>query len=264
MEDDWIPPTEGELKVIEARRERNEKISSVMGGYLLRGYKMLGETCDVCFMVLLESRQGVKFCVACQEVDVHETAKDDPIMNEQAARRLCQEHSTPTAEFHSETTPQADTAQSSVSVQPEASTQQTGGASTNDSLGRQISNRPTDHDTALPVRFRRTCASSGTSVTGASEEGGHVATPGDMARLTGIPSPTSSSATCSRDHGQSTLSRLSGTADSLTAKILWATKELETEMRDLTRCRLLAQVIRDCSEALATVNKVQWPGGGDC
>ncbi|OQR67736.1 hypothetical protein BIW11_13342 [Tropilaelaps mercedesae] len=43
MEDDWIPPTEGELKVIEARRERNEKISSVMGGYLLRGYKMLDQ-----------------------------------------------------------------------------------------------------------------------------------------------------------------------------------------------------------------------------
>lgn len=43
MCDDWRPPTEAELKVIEARRERNDKISSIIGGYLLRGYKMLGK-----------------------------------------------------------------------------------------------------------------------------------------------------------------------------------------------------------------------------
>lgn len=45
---DWQPPSESELKVIEARRERNNKISSIMGQYLLKGYKMLAVTCQVC------------------------------------------------------------------------------------------------------------------------------------------------------------------------------------------------------------------------
>ncbi|MPC22859.1 Sjoegren syndrome/scleroderma autoantigen 1 [Portunus trituberculatus] len=50
VEDDfsWQPPSESELKVIEARRERNNKISSIMGQYLLKGYKMLAVTCAVC------------------------------------------------------------------------------------------------------------------------------------------------------------------------------------------------------------------------
>lgn len=36
------------MKVIQARRERQDKISKLMGDYLLKGYKMLGECCDVC------------------------------------------------------------------------------------------------------------------------------------------------------------------------------------------------------------------------
>ncbi|XP_063593307.1 uncharacterized protein LOC134770357 isoform X4 [Penaeus indicus] len=32
----WSPPSEAELKVIEARRERNNKISSLIGQYLLK------------------------------------------------------------------------------------------------------------------------------------------------------------------------------------------------------------------------------------
>ena len=50
MEDDmeWIPPTEAEMKVIQAKRERADKISNLMGSYLLKGYKMLNETCPKC------------------------------------------------------------------------------------------------------------------------------------------------------------------------------------------------------------------------
>lgn len=44
----WTPPTEAEQKVIEARRERNNKISSLMGQYLLKGYKMLAISCPHC------------------------------------------------------------------------------------------------------------------------------------------------------------------------------------------------------------------------
>lgn len=45
---EWEPPTEAEMKVIQARRERQDKISKLMGDYLLKGYKMLGECCDAC------------------------------------------------------------------------------------------------------------------------------------------------------------------------------------------------------------------------
>lgn len=47
-DESWTPPTEAEQKVIEARRERNNKISSLMGQYLLKGYKMLAITCQLC------------------------------------------------------------------------------------------------------------------------------------------------------------------------------------------------------------------------
>lgn len=46
--EEWHPPSEAELKVIEARREHQDKISKLMGHYLLKGYKMLGSTCPVC------------------------------------------------------------------------------------------------------------------------------------------------------------------------------------------------------------------------
>lgn len=44
----WEPPTEAETKVLQARRERQDRISRLMGDYLLRGYRMLGDTCTDC------------------------------------------------------------------------------------------------------------------------------------------------------------------------------------------------------------------------
>ena len=90
-EDEWRPPTEAEMKVIQAKRERSDKISKVMGDYLLKGYKMLATSCPLCLTVQLQDKQGAKFCVACQEVDCHETSKDDPAINQQAASRIIQE-----------------------------------------------------------------------------------------------------------------------------------------------------------------------------
>ena len=37
-----------------ARMERIDKISSLIGNYLLRGYKMLADECGTCGTVLLE------------------------------------------------------------------------------------------------------------------------------------------------------------------------------------------------------------------
>ena len=79
------------MKVIQAKRERSDKISKVMGDYLLKGYKMLATSCPLCLTVELQDKQGAKFCVACQEVDCHETSKDDPALNQQAASRIIQE-----------------------------------------------------------------------------------------------------------------------------------------------------------------------------
>lgn len=45
---EWEPPSEAELKVFQARRERQDKISKLMGDYLLKGYKMLSNCCDTC------------------------------------------------------------------------------------------------------------------------------------------------------------------------------------------------------------------------
>lgn len=92
MEDyHWKPPTEAELKVLEARRERMDKISNIMGDYLLKGYKMLSDICDVCSTILLEDRQRNKYCIACSEVDTMENVKDNPVLSDVAAQRLVEE-----------------------------------------------------------------------------------------------------------------------------------------------------------------------------
>jgi len=84
-DEEWTPPTEAELKVLAARRERSDKISKLMGDYMLKGYRMLATLCPLCECVELQDRQGAKYCVACQEVDCHETSKDNPALSQQAA-----------------------------------------------------------------------------------------------------------------------------------------------------------------------------------
>ena len=44
------------MKVIQAKRERSDKISKLMGDYLLKGYKMLATSCQVCFTVELQAK----------------------------------------------------------------------------------------------------------------------------------------------------------------------------------------------------------------
>ncbi|KAG7484960.1 hypothetical protein MATL_G00055700 [Megalops atlanticus] len=81
---EWEPPSEAEMKVIQARRERQDKISKLMGDYLLKGYKMLGECCEQCGTILLQDKQKKNYCVACQELD-SDIDKDNPALNPQAA-----------------------------------------------------------------------------------------------------------------------------------------------------------------------------------
>ncbi|KAG7269651.1 hypothetical protein CRUP_036061 [Coryphaenoides rupestris] len=72
------------MKVIEARRERQDKISKIMGDYLLKGYKMLGDCCETCGTILLQDKQQKNYCVSCQELD-SDVDKDNPALNAQAA-----------------------------------------------------------------------------------------------------------------------------------------------------------------------------------
>ncbi|XP_029304174.1 protein ZNRD2 isoform X2 [Cottoperca gobio] len=72
------------MKVIQARRERQDKISKLMGDYLLKGYRMLGDCCGVCGTILLQDKQQKIYCVSCQELD-SDVDKDNPALNAQAA-----------------------------------------------------------------------------------------------------------------------------------------------------------------------------------
>ncbi|XP_071080318.1 protein ZNRD2-like [Haliotis cracherodii] len=80
---EWKPPSEAEMKIIRARRERDNKISQRMGDYLLKGYKMLGTVCT-CGTILLQDKQGSNYCIACSELD-SDADKDNPVRNQAAA-----------------------------------------------------------------------------------------------------------------------------------------------------------------------------------
>ena len=43
-----------EKHALELRRERSNKVSRLMGEYLLKGYKMLGTTCNKCGVSMLK------------------------------------------------------------------------------------------------------------------------------------------------------------------------------------------------------------------
>ncbi|XP_075693009.1 protein ZNRD2 isoform X2 [Rhinoderma darwinii] len=79
------------MKILRARREREDKISRMMGNYLLKGYRMLGDSCETCGTILLQDRQKKLLCISCQELD-SDTEKDNPVLNPQAALSQVREH----------------------------------------------------------------------------------------------------------------------------------------------------------------------------
>jgi len=96
FEDDWEPLTQAEMKVIQAKQERSNKISKIMGDYLLKGYKMLASSCDECGCILLQDKQNQLHCVACNECEV-EGSKDDPALSQLAADSKIREGASPGA-----------------------------------------------------------------------------------------------------------------------------------------------------------------------
>ncbi|CAL8075335.1 unnamed protein product [Calicophoron daubneyi] len=57
------------------RRLRSDKISNIMGSYLLKGWRMLDESCPKCDTILLLPPGGERYCIACSEVDVDRDMK---------------------------------------------------------------------------------------------------------------------------------------------------------------------------------------------
>lgn len=53
----------------QTRRHLRDHISSRMGELLLLGHTMLNEYCELCAGILMEDRQGVRCCVACDLVN---------------------------------------------------------------------------------------------------------------------------------------------------------------------------------------------------
>jgi len=89
-DEEWEPLTEADMKMLQARRERQDQISQRIGQYLLKGYKMLATTCPHCDTILLQTRQGQNYCVSCSELD-SDADKDNPAINTAAAASMARE-----------------------------------------------------------------------------------------------------------------------------------------------------------------------------
>jgi len=88
MDDEiWTPPTEAEMQIIKATRERNDKISNSMGKYLLQGYKMLDSSCTTCATILLQDKQKRLYCVGCSEIDSIVNANNNIEIKDAAKQR---------------------------------------------------------------------------------------------------------------------------------------------------------------------------------
>lgn len=64
-----------------ATRERSNKVSSIMGQYMLKGYRMLDKQCPICFNVLLQTpaAQGAtQYCVSCIDLGAATATVKEP------------------------------------------------------------------------------------------------------------------------------------------------------------------------------------------
>ncbi|XP_063801254.1 protein ZNRD2 isoform X2 [Pseudophryne corroboree] len=107
-----------DMKILRARRDRQDKISRLMGDYLLKGYKMLGDCCDSCGTILLQDRQKQLLCVSCQDLD-SDTEKDNPALNPQAALSQVREHRLPLQDNHVRDLPTAASPRTNIVPVPE-------------------------------------------------------------------------------------------------------------------------------------------------
>ncbi|KAF6775730.1 hypothetical protein AHF37_04277 [Paragonimus kellicotti] len=67
--------TEEEKQHAAKQRLRSDKISSLMGRCLLKGWRMLDESCPICGTILFKPQDGDRYCVACSELDMDDNSK---------------------------------------------------------------------------------------------------------------------------------------------------------------------------------------------
>ncbi|KAA3680470.1 uncharacterized protein DEA37_0003521, partial [Paragonimus westermani] len=67
--------TEEEKEHAAKRRLWSDKISSLMGRCLLKGWRMLGESYQICGTILFKPQDGDRYCVACSELDMDGNSK---------------------------------------------------------------------------------------------------------------------------------------------------------------------------------------------
>ncbi|XP_053501438.1 protein ZNRD2 [Ictalurus furcatus] len=218
---EWEPPSEAEMKVIQARRERQDKISKLMGDYLLKGYRMLSDCCDICGTILLQDKQKKNYCVACQELD-SDIDKDNPALNAQAA--LSQVRERQLASLHPL---EADETTATVpEVPPSSRPEHCDGA---------VSGLRAPPPPLPPPQPRPLPAATSPPLQNPSSVSGSVA-------LTPRPPP----------HRQDAVDA----QDVVLQKLRWATQELQTAV-SLESCVQLCGLIRACAETLQSLKHLQ-------
>ncbi|XP_048851098.1 protein ZNRD2 isoform X1 [Brienomyrus brachyistius] len=225
---DWEPPSEAEMKVIQARRERQDKISKLMGDYLLKGYKMLGETCSQCETILLQDRQKKNYCVACQELD-SDIDKDNPALNAQAALSQVRER-----QLAAQDSPQV------------------GGASSGDS-SLSVSGLPRPEH----------CEGAASGLRGPSLAPPAPAAPASVPALTSchvatVPKPVRPLPTPVAPPTHTQHPAVSCAEEALLQKLRWAAQELQ-QSTSVEASAQLCGLIRSCAESLRSLKELQQP-----
>ena len=50
----------------EKQKSKSDDVAHIMGQYLLKGYKMLADTCPQCDCILMEDKQKKLICIGCE------------------------------------------------------------------------------------------------------------------------------------------------------------------------------------------------------
>jgi len=98
---DWPTLSPEETEKLRLQRHRSNQISKLMGVYLLKGYRMLGTTCNKCQAILMQDRQGEDYCIGCCEVDAAIDTSQEVSSGTSQAVNEALEHSSEAAQLPS-------------------------------------------------------------------------------------------------------------------------------------------------------------------
>lgn len=243
-ESGWEMPSESEMKIIQARRERSEKISSLMGEYLLKGYKMLSTTCNNCDTILLQDKRNNLYCVACEEIDCSESAKDEPALSESAARRQVEESQF--SGMDSATRHDDRMMPSSIRFADTGTTQSTPSISNN-----QLNTHPTTFSSSN----NNGCV---TSTQGRDNNNLNIERNNDrnLAMETEFNQPDFSSITVIEEGNAISSSSYNNYKRALEEKMDWACKLLKSTT-NVGKCIELVTLVKSCAEALGSLRDIE-------